>query len=182
MFAAGPALCLTAPGIWAAVFEGEDHPALHPDMPALTRPEAPGLPVFERLCQIICLAPDLDPAIAARVYGLIEQEPWGLNHVGTLYGKLLAHRRADGRPVPVKDLVDAGHLTEGEAWFASHLLMTWYLGIYYHESRPEPVRVSFETSLMWEALRDHVAPPGFSTLAPGDWSTPPAAAMKGAVE
>jgi hypothetical protein len=173
IFFAGPALCMTAPGLWAAVLDPEEHPALDAGLPPLTDPEAPDLAVFERLCEIVCLAPSLDPVTTVRLYDLIKVEPWGLHHVGAVYGKLLAHRGVDGRPRPLNSLLHEGHLSEGEAWFVSHLLTTWYLGIYYHESQPEPVRVSFETSRMWAALKGHVEPPGFSTAAPGDWSRPP---------
>ncbi len=146
-------------------------------MPPMENPEDPGFDVFERLSQIVCLNPSLDKTTAARIFGLIKVEPWGLHHVGAVYGKLLAHLSEDGTPRPLSDLIDEGHLSDGEAWFVSHLLTTWYLGIYYHESQPEPVRVSFETSLMWAALDGYLDPPGFSGAQPGDWTAPPPAAL-----
>ncbi|MEP4036429.1 sugar dehydrogenase complex small subunit [Pseudophaeobacter sp.] len=159
--------------LWAQIPSAHVKDALARPLPKLNNLENPEFDVFFRLSQLVCLRVDLDVAVARRIYALIEVEPWGLHHVSALYALVLANLDTTGLPRPFAELIEEGRLGEGEAWFTRHLMTTWYLGIYYHESRPEPVRVSFETSLMWEALRGQVTPPGFSQGAIGDWNLPP---------
>ena len=61
---------------------------------------------------------------------------------------------------------------KGQAWFTSHLLSTWYLGIYYHEQRPTR-RVAYETALMFDAIRGRLPIPFVEATGFGVWSEPP---------
>lgn len=174
---AGSALGLSPEALWGRVPADVAFEALRAPLPPVKNPEAPGEDVFLRLSQIVCLRHDLDHAVAERIFELMAAEPWGREHISAVYGKILAQARSDGTARPMHDLIDEGLLTSGEMWFVNHLLTTWYLGIYYHESRSEPVRVSFETSLMWDALDGYMTPPGFSESGPGDWGDLPLAAL-----
>ena len=136
----------------------------------LQNPDNPGYEVFYRLSQLVTCQVDLDEAVARRCYLLFQQEPWGKEHIATTFQQI--QDAIEETPTSVPELMRSGALGEGQTWFASHMLATWYFGIYYHESS-EPVRVAFEQALMWHSLDGLVEAPGFSTLDPGAWSKPP---------
>ena len=138
----------------------------------LENPKDPSFDVFFRLSQWVTCRRELDKAIAQKMFPLFQAEPWGKNHLASTYEKLqtkLRHRNEEGS---ILEMMNTEVLGEGEVWFASHILTTWYLGIYYHESR-EPVRVTYEGALVWQALDGWTNPPGFTTLEPGHWSKEP---------
>lgn len=121
---------------------------------------------------LVCRKQELDHETAEKLYALFEIEPWGREHLFGSYLKIngfLSELRA-GKSFSDIDRID---FTEGELWFISHVMTTWYLGIYYHESIENPVRVSFEKSLMWLAVEDFVTPPGFAEKPYGHWSALP---------
>lgn len=133
----------------------------------------PSLAVFIRLSQWITCRQELSMEVAEKIFPLIQAEPWGKEHLVSTYQKIKTSFDQQGGQESVPAMIEAGVLGKGETWFVSHLLTTWYLGIYYHESR-EPVRVAFEDALVWQAFTDWKSAPGFSSLEPGHWATKPA--------
>ncbi|MEL7429355.1 MAG: sugar dehydrogenase complex small subunit [Pseudomonadota bacterium] len=127
---------------------------------------------FHAFSRLVCQKSDLDLGIAERAFELFRKEPWGIEHLTGAYLKL-HESLVKGSNDNLTALIKSTDLTEGELWFISHVITTWYLGIYYHESLEEPVRLSFEDSLMWRAVEDFVTPPGFGTKPYGHWSRSP---------
>jgi len=103
----------------------------------------------------------LNVGMTKRVYNLLQDEPWGINHLQRLVGKSSERN---------KDILLA-QLDEGEHWFLGHLLTTWVTGIYYHDK--ENTVVSYEHALMHEALKEIRPVPGLSTETFGFWHEPP---------
>lgn len=133
--------------------------------------EGATLQEFTTLSKIVTLRDDLPQEALEKMYAVFKGEPWMTEHVAGLNGKIRRKLEGSGekRP-PMKD--PAWKFSDGEKWFASHLLTTWYLGIYYHEERPTQ-RVLFEDALMFDALRGvlpvtYLEPTGF-----GNWAEPP---------
>jgi len=143
------------------------------DLPDVPGPDDdPSLEVFLALSKLICLRTSLDMPTAERMYALFMDEPWGPHHIRSSYRQIL---RLAGRPPyttpPAGGEMLAG-LGEGQAWFASHVLTTWYLGIYYHQER-ETRRVAYETALMYEAVRGLQPIPLVQATGFGAWTRLP---------
>ena len=119
----------------------------------------PSLEVFAALCSMVTLHDKLDPTALAHMYALFMDEPWAPEHISHTYLKLAA--KLNNAPAEPFD--------EGEAWFISHLLTTWYLGIYYHEQRPTQ-RVLYEKALMFEAVKDIVPVPLVDATGFAGWT------------
>jgi hypothetical protein len=117
---------------------------------------------FVSLSTLVTMQENLDAATARRLYDVFMKEPWGPEHMAGLYAKLSAalqkHRKEE--------------LTEGEKWFAGHLLMTWYLGVYYHESSP-PLRLAYDTALMFRAAEGAIPIPLVDAVPFGSWADKP---------
>lgn len=126
---------------------------------------------FAALCKAVTLRDDLPQEALEKMYAVFKDEPWMTEHVTGLNDKIRKGlKESAGRRPPMKD--PAWKFSEGEKWFASHLLTTWYLGIYYHEQRPTQ-RVLFEDALMFDPVRGtlpvtYLEPTGF-----GNWAEPP---------
>ena len=58
-----------------------------------------------------------------------------------------------------------------EQWFISHLMLTWYTGVYFHESGN--FNVTLQHALMYQNISQYRQPPTFCSGAPGSWSEPP---------
>lgn len=117
---------------------------------------------FTALSRMITLRTTaLEQETAKRIYALIMDEPWGPQHLADCYTKL--RRRLDGHHAT---------LTEGEQWFLSHLLTTWYLGVYYHEQRGTR-RVTYRHALMWNSVGEDVPLLYHQRTRPEDWGKPP---------
>lgn len=140
-----------------------------PDAPDLDNPT---LEIFVALSQLVTLRSSLDIPTAERMYPLFMVEPWGPHHISSSYLQIL---NIIGIP-PYTELPDAkvirNKLGKGQAWFTSHLLTTWYLGIYYHEQR-QTQRVAYETALMFEAVRGGATVPFVEATGFGGWINPP---------
>lgn len=134
--------------------------------------KTPTFEIFYHLSQLICARETLDQTGARKMYRLFQSEPWGGKHIVTAYKEIFTQISKNKAEKSVAELITEGALGEGETWFVSHVLTTWYLGIYYHESR-EPERVLFEDALMWDTLKGYIYPPGFSEGEPGYWANPP---------
>lgn len=163
------ALAFTAGGFPALAATTADLLAL--PNPTLDDPAKPSFEVFHRLCQLVSVRADLDETLVRRTYEVFQGEPWVEKHISTAYTNLLAALDAEpGKSIP--QLIAEGALVEGERWFASHILVTLYTGIYFYEGR-ETVRVGFETALMWDAVDGNLQAPGTGDPQPGHWSQPP---------
>jgi hypothetical protein len=117
---------------------------------------------FVALSSLVTLQDKLDNDTAQRMYDVFMKEPWGPEHMAGLFAKLrsaLAGKKEE--------------LTDGEKWFSGHLLTTWYLGVYYHESSP-PLRLAYDTALMFRAGDGVIPVPLVESVAFGDWAKKPA--------
>jgi len=135
-------------------------------------PNAPSFEVFMALSRIVLLRDRLDEQAARQMYRLFMDEPWGPKHIHTAYAALRAaiiernHRADRTAPAPLK------MLGPHETWFISHLVTTWYLGIYYHEQRPTQ-RVTYAHALMFEAIRGTLPIPYLENTGYGAWAELP---------
>ncbi|MBI2509061.1 MAG: hypothetical protein HYV99_03530 [Betaproteobacteria bacterium] len=143
-------------------------------LPELNDPARPSFDVFYALSQLVTCRSRLDRKAAEKLYPLFMEEPWGPKHIATAYeGLTKALTKAPGA-CSAPELIASGALGKGETWFCTHLLITWYLGIYYHERKT--VRVLYEDALMQDPVRNLTTIPGLTGGEPGYWIKPPAAA------
>lgn len=129
----------------------------------------PSLETFSAVSTFVTLHDDLSPEAVARLHKVFMDEPWGPEHISGIYKKTAQALRDKKRPL-LKD--PAWEFTQGESWFAGHLLTTWYLGIYYHEERPTQ-RLLYEDALMFSATRDVLPVPYLEPVGFGAWAEPP---------
>ncbi len=142
------AAALSAP-YWVSASLAE--PVLRLNLPEAGSVQKPSFSVFLALSQLVTLRTSLDERVAQCIYSLFLDEPWGAYHIHSTYTQLLTLLgKADARE-SIPSIMAKGELGKGQAWFASHLLTTWYLGIYYHERIP-PVRVAYAEALMFDAV------------------------------
>lgn len=123
---------------------------------------APSPETFASLCALVTTHDNLDSGTMSAMYKVFMAEPWGPEHMAGLYAKLTAALKG-GKPAT---------LTQGEAWFARHLLSTWYLGIYYHEERPVQ-RITYEHALMFRVLQGKLPVPYLEATGFGKWAEAP---------
>jgi hypothetical protein len=160
----------TAAAFWA--MPHGDHSSLELVLPEPGDHNAPSFEVFAALSRIVMLRADLDLDLARRMYSVFMAEPWGPKHIGTAYARLrqaiIARSKVlnDAEPVPLDDL------DSGEKWFVSHLLVTWYLGVYYHEQRPTQ-RITLDGALMFDAVRGLMPKPFIEDVGFGAWADVP---------
>lgn len=134
------------------------------DLPAID-PDAPhSFAVFYALSQLLTQRAQLDRSLTQQIYHLMLDEPWGAHHIATTYAQLLGALSS-----PESQAV----LGQGQAWFASHVLTTWYLGVYYHERIP-PQRVTHTGALMFDAMGTAYPPRFVSGTGYAGWQALPA--------
>jgi hypothetical protein len=124
--------------------------------------------VFSALSAIVTLRDNLDAETTKRMYKVFMDEPWGPDHILRLHKKLsdVIASGLDPKELSLKD--GKWQLDDGEKWFASHLLATWYLGVYYHEKRPTQ-RIAYETALMFDTTRGIIPVPFVDAAGYGAW-------------
>ena len=110
--------------------------------------------------------------IARYIFEVIKDEPWGAGHVALVYNKLGAKIAAEQDIVDVAELINTGFFVHVESWFISHIVMTWYLGIYYHNERDTKL-ITYEGALMRQLIGDHVPVPYIGNTPYGKWSELP---------
>jgi len=162
-------------GLWRHLIAGAEanpFPDLKLPEPGPTdRP--PSFEIFLALSQLVTLRQQLDDAVARRMFPLFLDEPWGEHHIHSTYAQILSLTRTSG-----DELLQQAHpaasstLGKGQAWFAAHLLTTWYLGIYYHERMP-PVRVAYSEALMHDIAHPAIPRRFVEAVGFGSWSSPP---------
>ena len=144
---------------------------------AISLPKAPhiGKPsyeVFLALSKLVTCRETLNEDVARKMYRVFLDEPWGPEHIKSTYRALRSAVLAQAGQREMPALMKGATLREGELWFISHILTTWYLGIYYHEERPTQ-RITYEGALMYDALQGAM-PVWFSgERIPGYWTEPP---------
>lgn len=168
--AAGILTELLAPGGRAAA-AAEDMPAMLAELPRIDDPENPSFDVFYRLSQWVTCRPDLSREDSRILYPVFMKEPWGTKHISTAFAEIRDALTGRTPPPALPEIITSGALGEGEAWFVKHLLTTWYLGIYYHETGDR--RLLYEGALMFEAIADTHPIPGFSDREYGFWAEKP---------
>lgn len=128
--------------------------------------------VFYGLSKLVTGRSKLSRDIAQDMFPFFMEEPYGPKHIAETYARILNGLSDPQLPKTVPELLAMGYLNSAETWFADHVLTTWYLGIYYHERLVK--RLTYEGSLMWEAVADLVPIQGFSDKEHGYWAKPPA--------
>jgi hypothetical protein len=141
-------------------------------LPPAGDPNAPTFEVFMALLRIVLLREQLDEEVSRRMYRLFLDEPWGRKHIHTAYAALRAaiieRNQSADRTAPAPSDV----LGPDEKWFVSHLITTWYLGVYYHERRPTQ-RVTYDRALMFDAIRGTIPIPFLESTGYGAWADLP---------
>jgi hypothetical protein len=146
----------------------DDHMALKIDLPAAGGPSGASFEVFVALSQIVLIETDLDRAVAQQMYDLFMAEPYGPKHIAACYAALraafLAHARHGGQEAFMQT-----KLPYGETWFISHLVTTWYVGVYYHPDRPTQW-ITLHGAMMYRAVRGLLPSPYEESVGFGKWS------------
>ncbi len=137
-------------------------------------PNNPTFGEFEALCRIVLARSQLDGRLVRRMFPVFVTEPWGAMHIGHAYAKLRAAAIKTGSRLRDRPAANLSDLTPGERWFVSHLITTWYLGIYYHEQRPTQ-RITRSGALMYAALRGVAPTPYVGNTGYAAWAVVPPA-------
>jgi hypothetical protein len=132
----------------------------------------PSYDQFLALSQLVTCKETLNEDVARKMYKVFLDEPWGPEHIKETYRALHAAALVQSGRREMPELMDGGNIREGLRWFISHLLSTWYLGIYYHEKMPTQ-RITYEGALMYEALQGAMPIWFTGERIPGYWSKPP---------
>lgn len=135
------------------------------------------LNAFMRLSENLTGVFGLDQETALKILELIRAEPWGENHLAQI-GRRVLPVFSD---IPLstaarQQLFDSRRFSEGERWFIGHLLTTWFIGIYYHQTGDH--LIDYRGALMHVALQDIRSIPGHCDGVFGFWSEPPAGARR----
>ncbi len=140
--------------------------------PELKNPKAPSFEVFYKLSQIVTCRQNLSQEAAKKVFQVFLNEPWVEKHIATAYTVLRTKLEGATSQTSLPDLLHKEVLEESEAWFVSHLITTWYLGVYYHHST-SPIMVLDQEALMWQVATGLVVQAGDPNLQPGYWANKP---------
>jgi hypothetical protein len=150
---------------------------VEPEIIELELPESShiGPPSYEQflaLNKIVTVKENLDDEVAQKMFKVFMDEPWGPEHIKSTYRALHASTLASAGNQEMPILMEGVKLTKGERWFVSHLLTTWYVGVYYHEERPNQ-RITFDGALMYESLQGTIYPWFSGERTPGYWIESP---------
>jgi len=124
---------------------------------------------FIWLSQIITKQNNLDENISRKIYQLIMDEPYGDEHLKNVFTSFKQHRTIVGSDWEI--MINASNFSAGEQWFISHLLLTWYTGVYYHDKGNH--HVTLKHALMYKKISNFRTPPTYCAGAPGHWDGPP---------
>jgi hypothetical protein len=140
--------------------------ANHSTPPSGADPTLPTFDMFLALSRIVLARSDLDQSVARRMFEVFMDEPWAGDRILSAYAALRGDATAS-----------SSNLGSDDRWFVSHLISTWYLGVYYREGEP-PQRIAYAGALMHEAMQG-LAPAPFQSVGFGKWSELPAGAEIG---
>jgi hypothetical protein len=170
------AICGSAAAGWWEIGR-QGRKALELSLPPAGDSNAPSFEVFMELSRIVLLRDQLDVQIALRMYRLFMDEPWGAKHIHVAYTSLRSAIIERGRKANRKNPAPRSVLGPSENWFVSHLVTTWYLGIYYHEQRPTQ-RIAYEQALLFDAVRGTLPIPYLESTGYGTWAELPVSVLK----
>lgn len=158
--------------LWAAVPwpRGAAQGANQKPFPPIGPGRSPDLSVFLRVSRHLTGRDELDEDMARSIFGLVIKEPYGEAHLARVYKRIRDWQRTEA-PAVATAPIPPHRLDPAERWFASHLLVTWYTGTYYHTSGDRVV--SYQGALMYEDIADMVRRPTFCAEPPDDWTRPP---------
>ncbi|MDP2821982.1 MAG: sugar dehydrogenase complex small subunit [Sulfuritalea sp.] len=142
------------------------------NLPVPAPAEDSSFALFFALSQLVTQRPQLDEAVARRMYPLFLDEPWGAHHIHSTYIQLWGLLKPSTTNANPAQPALSSVLGKGQAWFAAHLLTTWYLGVYYHERMP-PLRVAHAEALMFDCLHPEIPRPFAESTGFGEWGNPP---------
>jgi Membrane bound FAD containing D-sorbitol dehydrogenase len=128
--------------------------------------------VFYKLCQWLTQREKLDKNVAHKMYDIFLEEPWGQEHILKLYNKIEPIITFEKNQFDLSGLIKNNTLDDVEIWFSSHILVTWYLGVYYHEKRPSH-RITYEHALMYQSVTNLTPIPYLEFTPYGTWATLP---------
>lgn len=130
------------------------------------------LDVLYKLSQWVTYREHLSKDAAQKLYKIFENEPWGKEHIVQVYNKIRRSIQKSQNSYDLSQLLKSDLFNDGEKWFISHVITTWYLGVYYHETSDD-TRVLYEDALMFESL-DGIAPiPYRGNITYGQWEYVP---------
>jgi len=124
---------------------------------------------FFWLSQIITKQNNLDEKTARKIYQLIMDEPYGIEHLNRVYMQLKLQQTKAKEEQRI--VIKPANFSGGNKWFISHLLLTWYTGVYYHDRGNQ--HVSLKHALMYTKLENYRFPPTYCSGKPGIWKAPP---------
>lgn len=124
---------------------------------------------FFWLSQIITKQNNLDEQTSRIIYQLIMDEPYGNEHLKNVFARFKQHQAIADNDRDM--MVSTSGFSEGEQWFMSHLLLTWYTGIYFHTRGN--FSVSLKNALMYQLQSDYRQAPTYCGGKPGFWSEAP---------
>ena len=159
---------------WASA--QDDSTQLRITLPPANRSNAATFEIFLALSQIILVQADLDQGVARRLYDLFMAEPWGPKHIATAYAALRKTFTDSGQHGGQETFAQT-QLPYGETWFISHLVTTWYVGVYYHPERSTQW-ITLNRALMFRAVRDLVPERYRESVGFGSWAHPPGSASR----
>jgi hypothetical protein len=154
---------------WAAAQDDDTQLAI--ELPPAGSAGAASFEVFLALSQIVLIEADLDRRVARRLHELFSAEPYGPQHVVSCYGALRATFLMRGRRGG-QQAVARATLSSGESWFISHLVTTWFVGIYYHAERPVSW-LTLHDAMMYRPVRDLLPVRYVESVGFGNWANPP---------
>jgi hypothetical protein len=154
---------------WASA--RDDNTRLEITLPAPGGSNASSFEVFLALSQIVLIEADLDRTVARQLYDLFMAEPWGPKHIASCYAALSTTFLARGQRGGQETFAQT-KLPYGETWFISHLVTTWYVGVYYHPERPTKW-ITLNRAMMYRSVGGLVPKPYEESVGFGHWANPP---------
>lgn len=133
--------------------------------------EAPDFSTFYTLSQILTYQDDLKHGYAEKIYKVFLEEPWSAKHINTVVTVIKEYSSHNNRAFDIHDAMSVGLFEENETWFISHLIYTWFTGIYYFTGKDQ--RIAYHDALINTVLDGLYVIPTYSDQAPGFWSELP---------
>jgi len=128
-----------------------------------------GFDEFHLLSQLLTKTKNLNEKVSREIFGLIVSESWGVEHIRQIYNRVRSIQIQSANEKPL--IIKAGDFTDSDQWFISHLLLTWYTGVYFHDMGNH--NVTLKHALMYKKLANYRLPPTYCAGAPGSWKDPP---------
>jgi len=124
---------------------------------------------FYLLSQLIARTRNLDEIVSRKIYQLMMSEPLGTEHLQSVYDRIRTLQMQSGNGNNL--VLRASDFTDSEQWFISHLLLTWYTGVYYHSRGNQ--HITLKHALMYQKLSQYRRPPTYCGDTPEFWARPP---------